>query len=457
MNDELRLGDRLRAVASAVDASGDLGQVQSRAEHRRARRRAAGLLAAAVLVAGAGGAGLGLGLAVGGDDDDEQLAGVGEDATGEGTVDTAPPTVAPAATIAPAPASTVPVEADAVATTVPVPATDGRTGAVPIDEFELISDRTTAEGVRVRVHRMPGYGSDMGIPDVAGWEPEAWCTPAYDTRVSVATADAIDVTGTGVFKEVPGEAAVSTTVVGVIDGAPIGLVFVHVADGTTEVRATLGDARDAAAPVDGLAVLAFAGVPYEQPDLAHRLPGLSVELVDAAGARAVDVDASRVWGSPLWDEGCTPPPPELPPAGEQPADPAAAEASIRERFTLLRDRTIPTEDKPELLLDDTGLDEANAELDAGQYAEAARTAVITIDELVFTSPSEAWFRYTLETTAGTFGERYGTASLVEGEWRFPRAVVCQDFALAGIECSPPEAQIFPPSWYERYGQVPPGE
>jgi hypothetical protein len=73
------------------------------------------------------------------------------------------------------------------------------------------------------------------------------------------------------------------------------------------------------------------------------------------------------------------------------------------------------------------------------------SAVTTIEELVFTSPEEAWFRYSIDTSNGMFGPRYGTAHLIDGSWRFARAVVCQDLALAGAMCEPPVEPIMPPS------------
>jgi hypothetical protein len=116
----------------------------------------------------------------------------------------------------------------------------------------------------------------------------------------------------------------------------------------------------------------------------------------------------------------------------------------RQRFELLRTRSIPREEKPDLLDDRTGVDAAIEAVDTGQYAEAVASAVTTIDELVFTSPEEAWFRYTIDTSNGVFGPRYGTVRLIDGSWLFARAVVCQDLALAGGPCDPPVEPIMPP-------------
>lgn len=42
-------------------------------------------------------------------------------------------------------------------------------------------------------------------------------------------------------------------------------------------------------------------------------------------------------------------------------------------------------------------------MNEGGLAETARGAVATLEELVFTSPTEAWFRYGIDTSSGFFG------------------------------------------------------
>ena len=123
-----------------------------------------------------------------------------------------------------------------------------------------------------------------------------------------------------------------------------------------------------------------------------------------------------------------------------------------ERFDILWDRTLAEGEKPDDLLDDrTGVDAAIAQVFDGGFAEAAESSTHTIEELVFTSPVEAWFRYSIDSINGHFGPRWGAANLIDGVWVFPRALVCQDLGLAGGSCDPWAEQIYPPSWYERYG------
>ncbi|MEM9039193.1 MAG: hypothetical protein AAGD33_04770 [Actinomycetota bacterium] len=128
---------------------------------------------------------------------------------------------------------------------------------------------------------------------------------------------------------------------------------------------------------------------------------------------------------------------ELPPAGDPPPDPAAAEQAIRERHALLVDQDRPGEDKFIDLLDDaTGVAEALDGALNGSLADAARSAEYAIDELIFASPTEALFRYTIQTSSGAFGGRLGAAGLGDdGTWRISRATLCQDLSLAGSPCS----------------------
>ena len=147
--------------------------------------------------------------------------------------------------------------------------------------------------------------------------------------------------------------------------------------------------------------------------------------------------------------GCSPgdpPPRPLPEHGAQPADSDAAATQIRQRHALLVDRSVPFDQKPaDLLDDDTGVHDAIATLDAGQYSEVAASATYSLDELVFTQPDEAWFRYTITTTTTTYGDRFGTAVFDGKVWQITRATICQDLALALAPCQPTPPAIEPPS------------
>ncbi len=157
--------------------------------------------------------------------------------------------------------------------------------------------------------------------------------------------------------------------------------------------------------------------------------GVAVLVLEAQGFRSIDnvrvslstPDGTATAPSPLavWDgvpsAECGPgeaPARPLPEPGRQPRDPDASDAQIRGRHALLVDRSIPFDQKPTGLLDDdTGVQDAIATMDAGPYRDAAASARYTIGELVFTSPVEAWFRYTITTSSETYVGRFGMAVL----------------------------------------------
>lgn len=188
---------------------------------------------------------------------------------------------------------------------------------------------------------------------------------------------------------------------------------------------------------------------------------LRVVVIDSAGQPSAATPLSYV--DLVEVPGCDPgeqPVQPLPAAGDQPADPAAAEAQIRERHALLVDRSVAGSDKPADLLDDnTGVQDATARVDTGQYRDAAASAVYAIDELVFTQPDEAWFRYNIDTSNGLFANRFGRATYNGTVWQITRATICQDLNLAAAPCRPePGSVMLPPdpvwdatiqNWYEQ--------
>jgi hypothetical protein len=174
---------------------------------------------------------------------------------------------------------------------------------------------------------------------------------------------------------------------------------------------------------------------------------LSVTVIPANGQPSAPSPlAPAEWGAP---SDCGPgdaPQRPLPAAGVQPADPGNATAQIRQRHALLVDRSMSHgRQLGDLLDDDTGVQSAIAQMDTGPYADVAATATYSIDELVFTQPEEAWFRYTITTSASTYGDRFGRAVFNGTVWQITRATICQDLALAQSPCDPTPPTVEPPS------------
>jgi hypothetical protein len=225
---------------------------------------------------------------------------------------------------------------------------------------------------------------------------------------------------------------------GFAEGTPFRVLVLQVAADVTSVAVRFNDgAADVGQPAKGWLALAVPGAQEGRFDLT---------VQDSTGVRVVGWRDFAQMGDATWQQECNPPPPALPPAGEQPADAAAAEQTVRDRFDLLWDASTPREDKPDDLLDDwTGVTEASAAVFDGGFAEAAKSAEHIVTGFVFASPTVAWFMYDIRTINGNFTNRFGYATLIDGSWRLSRDVICQDLALAGAQCLPSSNTIQPPA------------
>ena len=328
-------------------------------------------------------------------------------------------------------------------------------------QLELLFQRVTDTGIRVtlqdngnwggggfaRLDVAPGVavpaGDAIAPPDTVGggsggWVPAEWCTPNGGFRLAMSYKDSVGVAnGSRYAGPRDGTLTASLYSSGYADAVPFRVLVLQVAADVTLASATWADGSiDSAVPTNGFVVLASPGASDVQFDISLQAPAGPAEFLYDDLPRDGDLG---------WQKSCTPPPPELPPAGEQPSDAPGSEQQIRDNFDLLWDPDVAFEDKGGQLLDDTtGVQEAVDAVFAGGFADVARTATHTIDKLVFTSPTEAWFEYSLKTSISDFSGRFGIAYLIDGQWRFSRAVICQDLSLAGSQCDPFVDQIYPP-------------
>ncbi len=206
--------------------------------------------------------------------------------------------------------------------------------------------------------------------------------------------------------------------------------------------------------VDGVAAIAVTAemvrddqgsfsVPYDQATVTLQPePGVDID------PSLLTLALSGEGRSDLGPAACVPtfpPGPELPDPGEQPSDPTGAEASIRERFALAVDPSIPFGDKPDDLLDSVvGVEQAIDDALDGPNAGYILDASYEIVDVVFTSPTEAWFEYDLEAL-GVMFRPFGRATRVGDSWQISRNTICQDLALAGATCVPAAASETPPT------------
>lgn len=405
------------------------------------------------------------------------LAGVsacGNDKDGDGT-----DAVEVATTLAPQgePETTTAPEvavADAVRTTTTVPATTviavgtDMQGYSPIgygpsfdyvgEPLATIIERTTDSGISVRVQQVPDWpGPTVGQTVPGAWSPAPWCNPLGPSRIAMTYGEAISV-GQGMrYREPKDGVAASAFVAGYADGTPFTVVVAQVDATVAAVSAEFASGgTDTATPENGFAILAVPSAPdpLSSPDgqsWSVPLPPdytLTVDRTDGTSTEISGLDLlAQQGGGEGWEEACAPPT-ELPDPGEQPTDPVAAEQAVRDAFAVVfefRDRFgsgdrswLPTLDSSE------GVEAAIDEVLAGPYQDAAGTADYELHGVVFTSPTQAWFSYDLFANDNNFDDRFGTAYLIDGQWKISRAVLCQDLQLAGVTCQPAVAQLYPP-------------
>jgi hypothetical protein len=368
-------------------------------------------------------------------------------------VDSTPPTPqtdAPVSTVAlPSDVSAAPAEAASVMTA-PYYGGGGGSGQYSQNAYEepaldLISERTTAEGIVLRAHLQQSQGefADQWWPgaDFGDWKPADWCMPAGQLRISMNNATMANLGWASWYSAPKNGLSVSTFAGGYVEGAPVFGAAIQLAPGATNVTLTTADGRsDSAAPIADLALLAISGPITEDFTVTVERPE-STTTTSAA-------DLTATWTSTDYNDACQPPPPALPEPGEQPADPAAARAAAEESWAKARDFDgLDTAERLGLIDDPTGVAEAWDAIGASTYAEAAGSSQSVIRDFVFTSPTEAWVRYDVLTSVTNILNRYGILILGDdGVWRVTRATICQDIAIVPESaCQPGVELILPPS------------
>jgi hypothetical protein len=480
-NFEDELSEHLRSRVESVSASPDLADVEARAARRHGRgRRVAAVGVVAIVAIGIAGIVVVQPRDDGTDPDAAEVASPAppgteepDDAdptgiepptdtgapadTGETATTQMPTTELPSGTIDPVPIDESIGGVVVAPRTAPIPGVDPAQEYLPrtseiyrreLDDGRAVvarlSDETNASFFDVSWNAPTGNGDEcigdhallLGVPGEVGFWGSAWTTqPWYDDP---ATEQSVAIVASAPDAQ-PGKES----------------VLFHLVRTSAEVAELVlvgpdGREADRVDVVDGLAVLRERSLDVSaDPEDAQ---GPQIRVFRADGTESDPVPMWDVYFSPDIPEQCTPgdpPPPNLPPPGEQPDDPVAAEAQIRARHALLVDRSVARDAKPDDLLDDdTGVEDAVAQVDAGQFSEAAIGATYEIDDIVFTTPDEAWFRYTITASTGVFAGRFGIATFDGDVWQITRATICQDIALAQGECEPPPDAI---------GQPPPSE
>lgn len=318
--------------------------------------------------------------------------------------------------------------------------------------------RTATDGTVLDV-RTGTSGGWAPTGDVPFWDPPGWCFPSGTLYVGVRAPDSVGQLFAERYDAVrPGDLVVATGVVGVPERSPRWVAVVQVPAGVTSVRATFADGRtDTDAVRSNTSVLTTAiapgfGIDGETSPEEQRFEGL-----DTTGAVVASWTGTR-WGGRFVDEVTAGAPPEgdavapaypwsdpdcqapteLPAAGEQPADPAAAETAVRSAWSSVMED--PDGDAAGLVAvvdDPTGLVEAREELRGSSMWETVEGARLPIDAVVFVDPTTAYFRYSIflgNSEEPFYVGRFGEARFVDGAWKVTRASACSPLALAGVDC-----------------------
>jgi len=346
---------------------------------------------------------------------------------------------------------------------------------------DMLFRRETAAGIEVRV-QIFDFGGEMGGPAIdvlagAGGD-DATTVAGSGPATTAAPVDPTDIDGNGVVDiceptaDLQAWAIDDTTIAqgsspwtnGAIGGiypqllwpgmqATMMGVVAQVDADVTSVRLTGPDgATDEMAPIGGAIGLAV-------PIAAGGQVGDDIVMGNVDWTRQFQVTATRADGSalradprtmemghPAWggpgpctdagfEEMPIEPDIELPaPGAEQPADPAAAQATIEENFGRLYGGDLDAAARLELVDDPFGLADVLEQIGSGGFSDEAAAASVEVLELVFTSATEATFEYQLTSPGIDWPVQLGRARLVDGAWKITRLTYCQDLQKAGVQC-----------------------
>jgi hypothetical protein len=305
-----------------------------------------------------------------------------------------------------------------------------------------VASRTTADGIVVHVQQMPDW-NQANVGASVNWSPAPWCTPQGTLRVTMRLGEAVGVGQGARYLEPYGGVSATTLVAGYAEGTPFTVLVLQVDPAITEVTAQFADgSTDSTQPVDGYAVLAAPSAQAADVAMVGGPPTVGLSVTRNGETISFDPGNLPHPSEVEYQDACNPPT-TLPAPGEQPADPVAAEQAVRDVFgaAFADDGSAGWTSN----LDNTdGIQDALDQIMSGPYKDAAGSADHTMNDLVFTSPTEAWFTYDLFANNNNFDDRFGVAYLIDGQWKISRNVMCQDLALAGVNCVPEAGQLYPP-------------
>lgn len=288
------------------------------------------------------------------------------------------------------------------------PATTSSPADVPGGPLEHLFTRTVG-GITVRVYTSfahPGPNDSSGSI-VAEMSNDAAVGVA---RVQNQYCPSAGLRASGVF----GEA----------EGSPVQWAIVNTFDlpSTTgiPVRAEFGSVTDEMVPEHGISVLVAPGG-----------AGGTVHVSGPGGDYATPV--GQVVDSPECQAVPPPVPPTLPPAGQQPADVASAEAGVRQAYVDRYDNYDPA--RPGV--GDTATDERVREAlrEAGFTDEQLAAMTVEVGEIRFTDETRAAVLFRVTTPGHGTGEwRLGYAVFRDGRWTMAEETQCEHLRNINVPC-----------------------
>jgi hypothetical protein len=285
--------------------------------------------------------------------------------------------------------------------------------------------RRTTGDIQLRIFTTPSVKGDGQCPPNSQCVPD-WCLPTGMLIAEVSNDAMASVQGGSVIGLEQGSqvSLLSSLLIGTAEHRPVQLVMVRVAGDISQIRLTTPGGSDTAAPVDGLGVLA-AATSSDQG---------TVVLLDSDGHLRGSVKLPQA--STAETSACAAQPPPLPKPGQQPADPALAEKSVRAAYTKAF-TAVPNDTSYSSLSAVQGGDGLHAVLDRlrHNFAKAAASSSVDIGQLVFTNPQTAVLKFTLHYTGGApYGTRNGSAVFENGAWLVSRDTYCAVMAFGSAPC-----------------------
>ena len=360
------------------------------------------------------------------------------------------------------------------------PATPDPTGSLVVGDegASLLFTRTTASGIELRAN-IALWGGDGGFfaEGTAVLMPEAVPVPApapvdvTTTVIAPVSADVTDADSNGLADvcEPIGDLtawAISdrditqggtawteghiggfwpTTMWGGPGSRLFGIV-VQVDPDVTLVRLVGPDGTtDEMAPVRGAVVVAIEAPAAMMDDDGMwdetMLRGIAVTAERADGSSERVATRQFEQGHPAWSmtgvcqqpggemvdfeivPASTMPEVTLPAAGEQPADPAAADQAIRDALAAVMDTTRSDEERAGAVDDPVGLSDAFERVDEF-FGTLSTESQVEISELVFVAPDQAVFTFERTLDRSPMAFLQGRARLLDGVWKITRSTYC---------------------------------